>query len=52
MQDKVAVAEFHRRADKVREIAVGIFDKAERRFLLKFVKDCEKLVAPRGKKSP
>jgi hypothetical protein len=46
MEDKEADSQFHRRANKVREIAKGIFDKTERRFLMKFVSDCEKLVAP------
>ena len=45
MQNKGTIAEFHRRADKVRKIAEGIFDKTERRTLLRFVDDCEKLVA-------
>lgn len=45
MQDKGTVAAFHRRADEVRKIAEGIFDKTERRTLLRFVDDCEKLVA-------
>ena len=52
MQDKVTVAEFHRRANRVREIAKGIFDKTERRFLMKFVSDCEKLVAQDGPLPP
>lgn len=36
--------EFRRRADEVRKIAQGIFDKGERRSLLEFVDDCEKLL--------
>ena len=52
MQDKDAAAEFHRRAEKVREIAQGIFDQTERRLVLKFVADSEKLVAPNGAKRP
>jgi len=45
MQNKGTVAEFHRRADEVRKIAEGIFDKTERRTLLRFVDDSEKLAA-------
>lgn len=51
MQDKDFVAEFGRRADKVREIAEGIFDKTERRFLLKFVADCQKLAVGKARKA-
>jgi hypothetical protein len=51
MRDKDSVAEFGRRADKVRKIAEGIFDKTERRFLLKFVGDCEKLAAEKARKA-
>jgi hypothetical protein len=36
-------ASFSRRAGKVRNIAKGIFDKTERRIVLKFVADAEKL---------
>ena len=41
-------ADFSRRAEKVREIADGIFDHAERSVVLRFVSDAEKLarVAP------
>jgi hypothetical protein len=52
VQDKNAFAEFHRRADKVREIAEGIFDQTERSFVLKFVSDSEKLVVLKGSKHP
>jgi hypothetical protein len=34
-----------RRAARIREIAQGIFDKAERQTVLKFVADAEKLAA-------
>jgi hypothetical protein len=50
MQDKCSVTEFHHRTKEIRKIAQGIFDMTEREFLLKFVDDCEKLVAPSGKK--
>ena len=50
MLDKDEAAEFRRRAAKVREIAQGIFDETERRLVLKFVSDSEKLVAPSGRK--
>lgn len=49
-KDKDAAADFYRRADMVREIAEGIFDKTDRKVLLKFVSDSEKLVAKRGRK--
>ena len=45
MQDKDFVADFPRRAVLVREIARSIFDKEDRRVLLKFVKDCEHMAA-------
>lgn len=45
MQDKVSADEFYHRAKKVREIAKCIYDKGERRVLLKFVRDSEKLAA-------
>jgi hypothetical protein len=45
MQDKQIDTEFYHLTMEVRKIAQGIFDKTERRVLLKFVKDCEKLVA-------
>jgi len=45
MQDKDPAAKFFHRANEVRKIARGIFDKKERRFLLKFVRDSEKLAA-------
>ena len=51
MQDQEVVAEFQRRADRVRKVAKGIFDKTERRFLLKFVADCEKLAAENARKA-
>jgi len=52
MQNKDTAAEFHRRAVKVREIAQGIFDNTERRFLLKFVSDSERFFARRGPLPP
>jgi hypothetical protein len=45
MQAKEKIEEFQDRADKVREIARGVFDKGERRFILRFVDDCEKIAA-------
>lgn len=42
---KVESTDFSRRAAKIREIAQGIFDKGERRTVLTFVADAEKLVA-------
>lgn len=51
-QDKDVAADFCRRADIVREIAKGIFDKTDRRFVQKFVSDSEKLAAPTDRKKP
>jgi hypothetical protein len=45
MQAKEKITEFRERADKVREIAQGVFDKGERRIVLRFVADSEKLAA-------
>jgi hypothetical protein len=42
-QDKDVAADFCRRAGMVREIAKGIFDKTDRRFVQKFASDSEKL---------
>jgi hypothetical protein len=50
-QVKGTAADFCRRAGIVREIAEGIYDKTDRRFLLKFVSDSEKLAAPTGRKT-
>jgi hypothetical protein len=44
MQAKEKAANFHDRAKKVREIARGLFDKTERRIVLRFVADSEKVV--------
>lgn len=51
MQDEEKIVNFRDRANKVREIAQGVFDKAERRFILRFVADSEKLATSRGAKS-
>jgi hypothetical protein len=45
MRDKDKVADLHSRAVKVREIAKGIFDRNERRFILRFVADSVKITA-------
>lgn len=37
--------DFHRRAVQIRKIAKGIFDREERKTLLDFVADLEKLTA-------
>jgi hypothetical protein len=50
MQDKVPVTEFYRRAMEIRRVAEGIFDKTERKTLLRFVSDCEKLAAENAHK--
>jgi hypothetical protein len=41
--DKESAAEFHQRANEVRKIVQNIFDKDERRFVMKFVKDSEEM---------
>jgi hypothetical protein len=43
MRNKIKVATPNRGAEKVRVIAQGIFDKAERATVLKFVDACEKM---------
>jgi len=45
MLDQNTATEFYRRAMEIRRIAEGIYDKAERRTLLKFVADSEKMAA-------
>jgi hypothetical protein len=51
MQDKKLAVKIHQRADEVRTIAKGIFDKAERKILLKFVSDSENLAAEIARKA-
>jgi hypothetical protein len=48
MDDKEMIAAFFLRSEAVRQIAMGIFDKAEREVVLKFVAECEamKLAKP------
>jgi hypothetical protein len=41
--DKTTTAEFFLRAQAVREIAQGLFDKTERDIVLKFAGECEAL---------
>ena len=43
MPIKITVAEIHIRTNKIREIAEGLFDGAERKAVLDLVKDYEKL---------
>ena len=45
MSPDSAAVDFSRRAAKIREIARGIYDKSERRVVVKFVNDAEKLLA-------
>ena len=45
MLDQNTATEFYHRAMEIRIIAEGIFDKTERRTLLKFVADSEKMAA-------
>lgn len=47
MQDKKAESQFYRRADEVREIAKGLFDRAEREIVMQFVEEAEKLALPK-----
>jgi hypothetical protein len=49
VQDQGCVTEFKDRAKKIRQIARGIFDKAEREILLKFVSDSEKLAEEKAR---
>ena len=51
MQDKVVISKIHTRAKQVRKIAEGLFDQKERRVLLQFVDECEKLIAPDREKT-
>jgi hypothetical protein len=43
METEPSTADFLLRAQAVREIANGVFDKVEREIVLKFVTECEKL---------
>jgi hypothetical protein len=49
MPDTEALAIVSSRADKVREIANGIFDKGERRIVVNFVAAAEKVAAERAR---
>jgi len=49
MPDKSASAEVRVRMEKIREIAKGIFDNAERKAVLDLVRDYEKLTLPKGR---
>jgi len=49
MPDKSKSAEIIARMKKVREIAKGIFDHAERKAVLDLVKDYERLALPKGR---
>jgi hypothetical protein len=46
MQDKKVGPQLYRRAEEVREIAKGLFDRAEREIVMQFVEEAEKLVMP------
>jgi hypothetical protein len=43
MQQKEMIAEFRVRATEIRRIAECVFDSADRKTLLQFVDDCEKM---------
>jgi len=47
MQDKKPGTQFYRRAEEVREIAKGLFDRSEREIVMQFVAEAEKLAPPR-----
>ena len=49
MPDKSTSAEIIARIKRVREIAKGIFDNAERRAVLNLVKDYERLALPKDR---
>jgi len=49
MPDKSTGAEIIARLKKVREIAKGIFDNAERKAVLDLVKDYERLALPKDR---
>jgi hypothetical protein len=49
MPDKNIETEIRSRMAKIREIAQGIFDKAERKAVLDLVKDYEKLTLPKAR---
>ena len=51
MHNVKTIADFHSIAKSVRTISKGIFDKQERRFLLRFVRYREKLAAEKLKAS-
>ena len=51
MRNVKTIADFHSKAKSVRTIARGIFDQRERRFLLRFVRYCEKVAAQKLKAS-
>ena len=45
MGKKVPLLSFQERADEVRAIAKGLFDRTERRKVMRFVADCEAMAA-------
>jgi hypothetical protein len=47
MRDKDFAADFPKRAKEMREIVRCIFDKNDRRALLKFIKDFEQMATPK-----
>jgi hypothetical protein len=51
MRHVKTIAEFNSKAKSIRTIAKGIFDQRERKFLLRFVRYCEKLAAEKLKAS-
>jgi hypothetical protein len=50
MRNKEGGADFHRAADAVRLIAMGIFDRSERGLVMKFIEDSEKLAEEKAAK--
>jgi hypothetical protein len=51
MRNVRTIVDFHSKAKSVRAISKGIFDKRERRFLLRFLRYCENLAAEKLKAS-
>jgi hypothetical protein len=49
MPDKNTTAEIRIRMEKIREIAKGIYDDAERKAVLDLVRDYEKLTLSQGR---
>jgi hypothetical protein len=51
MSEHTDSEEFHHRANQVRVIAEGLYDKTERGLVLRFVDDCERRFAGKPKRA-